>query len=122
MIKKIFVIYCVFFSLVCSAENRTWTTEEKAWGAAAGAMLLGDWITTRNMTKRYNEGFYERNPFLGAHPTTQQVNRHFAIGVPLVFLVADNLDKQRTNWLIGITVIEVAAFANNLSIGLKIQY
>jgi len=122
MIKKILVVCSLLFSLSVSSENRPWTAEERAWGWAAGAMLVGDWLTTRNMTQRYNEGYYERNPVLGSHPTTAQVNRHFAIAVPVVFLVADNWQSQRKHWLMGVTIIEAAMVANNLSIGLRIQY
>jgi hypothetical protein len=107
---------------LAQAETRSWTSEERAWGYAAGALLVGDWLTTRNMTQRYNEGYYERNPLLGSHPSTAQVNRHFMISVPLIFLVADNWESQRKNWLMGITVIEAAMVANNLRIGLRIQY
>lgn len=119
----------IFVGLVMSlmvnlaqAETRPWTSEERAWGYAAGALLVGDWLTTRNMTQRYNEGYYERNPFLGSHPTTAQVNRHFMISVPLIFLVADNWESQRKHWLMGVTVLEAAMVANNLRIGLRIQY
>ena len=121
--SKIFV--CLVMSVMVNlaqAETRPWTSEEQAWGWAAGAMLVGDWLTTRNMTHRYHEGYYERNPFLGSHPTTAQVNRHFMISVPLIFLVADNWESQRKNWLIGVTVLEAAMVANNLRIGLRIQY
>lgn len=123
-LKKLVQILLVFYCGLMSAQAQTkeWTTEEKAWGAAAGAMLLGDWLTTRNMTKRYNEGYYEHNPFLGRHPTTQQVNRHFAISVPLIFLVADQWESQRKHWLMGVTIIEATMLANNLRIGLRIQY
>lgn len=123
MLKKILIVgWLGLFGTPAQAENRPWTQEERAWGYAAGAMLLGDWLTSRNMTKRYNEGYYERNPFLGSHPTTAQVNRHFMISVPLIFLIADNWESQRKHWLMGVTVIEAAYLANNLSIGLKIQY
>lgn len=122
MIKLFIVVFLALVTNVSLAENRPWTSEERAWGYAAGAMLLGDWITTRNMTKRYNEGYYEHNPFLGRHPTTAQVNRHFAISVPIVFLIADNWEKERKNFLITITVVEGLFVANNLSIGLRLQY
>lgn len=123
MLKKILIVaWLSLFGTLAQAENRPWTQEERAWGYAAGAMLLGDWLTTRNMTKRYNEGYHEMNPLLGRHPTTAQVNRHFAISIPLIFLIADNWESQRKHWLMGITIIEATAFANNLSIGLKIQY
>jgi len=114
-------VFCCGITLA-QAENRSWTSEERAWGYAAGAMLVGDWLTTRNMTKRYNEGYYEINPFLGRHPTTAQVNRHFAVSIPVIFLIADNWESQRKHWLMGVTFIEATVLANNLSIGLRIQY
>lgn len=120
--KFVAAVLVMLLSIPVAAQNRPWTTEEQAWGYAAGAMLLGDWITTRNMTKRYNEGYYEHNPFLGRHPTTAQVNRHFAISVPVLFLIADNWEKERKNFLITITVVEGLFVANNLSIGLRLQY
>ena len=119
------IVACLVMSVMVNlaqAETRPWTSEERAWGWTAGALLAGDWLTTRNMTQRYNEGYYERNPFLGSHPTTAQVNRHFMISVPLIFLVADNWESQRKHWLMGITVLEAAMVANNLRIGLRIQY
>jgi hypothetical protein len=121
--SKIFA--CLLMSVMVNlaqAETRPWTSEERAWGWAAGTLLVGDWLTTRNMTQRYNEGYYERNSFLGSHPTIAQVNRHFMISVPLIFLVADNWESQRKHWLMGVTVLEAAMVANNLRIGLRIQY
>jgi hypothetical protein len=122
MNMKYLLALLVFCASMAQAETRPWTSEERAWGYAAGALLVGDWLTTRNMTQRYNEGYHERNPLLGSHPSTAQVNRHFMISVPLIFLVADNWESQRKNWLMGITVIEAAMVANNLRIGLRIQY
>lgn len=110
----------MFVSLGASA--REWTEEEKLWALAATVATVGDWATTRNMTRRYNEGYYEHNPILGKNPTTGQVDRYFAISIPLIFLVANELDDYRKPWLIGITALEAAMVGHNLHIGLKLQF
>jgi hypothetical protein len=117
----IFTLLLIFHTMV-HAENRAWEDDERVWAVAATVFSLTDWATSRNMTKRYNEGYYEQNPLLGQHPTTAQMDRYFAIGIPLMLLIADNLDEYRKPWLIGITAIEAAVSANNLRIGLRIQF
>jgi hypothetical protein len=108
--------------MIACAENRPWDNDEQAWAVAATVFSFTDWATSRNMTKRYNEGYYEQNPFLGRHPTTAEINRHFAIGIPIMLLIADNLDEYRRPWLIGVTAIEATVSANNLRLGLRIQF
>ena len=120
---KIFITIILF--LICMpvlAENRDWTEEEKIWGATAAVFTMTDWATTRNMTKRYNENYHELNPLLGTHPTTAQVNQYFAITVPVMYLIADNLDQYRSLFLMGLTGIELAVSANNLRIGLHLNF
>jgi hypothetical protein len=120
---RLFIIAVVlFFSAAVQAETRLWTDEEQNWAIAATVFSLADWATSRNMTKRYNEGYYEQNPFLGKHPSTAHMDRHFAIGIPLILLIADNLDEYRKPWLIGVTGVEAVVSANNLRLGLKIQF
>lgn len=116
-------VICLLLLLVSlSATAREWTEEEYAWGAAALLFTAGDWATTRNMTRRYNQGYYEQNVILGKHPTTGQVDRYFAISIPVVFLLLDNLDEYRKPALIGITAVEAAMVGHNLHIGLKLQF
>ena len=122
MLIKYLIVLMLFLPTASWAETRPWTSEERAWGYAAGAVLVADWLTTRDMTKRYNEGYYEMNPLLGRNPTTAQVNRHFAIGIPLTFLIAHYLDEYRKPYLMGVTVIEAIIVGNNLSIGLRVRY
>jgi hypothetical protein len=121
MIKKILVVILLFFSINCFAE-REWNNEEKAWGAVAGTLLLSDWSTSINLTRRYNEGYYERNPILGNNPTTQQMNLHFLIGIPVIFLAADYFPEYRKRILIITSLIELTATTNNLGIGLHFDY
>jgi hypothetical protein len=120
---KIFltVILFLFFN-IASAEPREWTNNEKVWGATAGVLLLGDWATTRNMTHRYNEGYYERNPLLGTQPTANRVNLYFLTVTPVVFLAADYFGDYRKEILQATSVIELIMVGNNLRIGLHFQF
>ena len=72
--KKILGVVLLLLSVNTYADSREWTKEEKLWGATAGALLAADWATTRNMTHRYNEDYYEQNPLLGQRPSTNAVN------------------------------------------------
>ena len=64
VIKKVLVTVLVCFSTMTWADNRVWTGEEKAWLGTAVAATVADWATTRDLSRRYNEGYYENNPIL----------------------------------------------------------
>ena len=100
-----------------------WTQEHKNWFVAANVAMLGDWATTRNMSRRYAEGYYERNPLLGRHPTTQAVDLHFATWMIANYFAADYFQgRNRTLYLKVVTGIESALVINNLSIGLRLEF
>lgn len=103
-------------------QARSWTEEEQAWAVAALAFTVGDWATTRNMTGRYSQGYYEQNAILGKYPSRGRVDGYFAITIPLVFLILDSLDDYRKPALIGITALEAAMVGHNLHIGLRLQF
>jgi hypothetical protein len=119
--KILLVLFVLWFS-TAQAETREWTDNEKVWGVIDGALLLSDWATTHNMTHRYNEGYYERNPLLGAHPTTAQVNLHFFVVIPLIYLAADQVPEYRTEILQAVSAVELIAVGNNLRLGLHFQF
>ena len=84
--------------------------------------MLADWSTTQNMTHRYNESYYERNPLLGPHPTSAQVNLHFLIAIPLLFLAADQFPAYRIEILQVTSAVELIAVGNNLRLGLHFGF
>ena len=120
--KLFWSILFVVLSNTVQAETRLWTDEEQTWGAVAGTLLLADWSTTQNMTHRYDQGYYERNPLLGPHPTASQVNLHFLIAVPTVYLLADQFPEYRKEILQAVGAIELIAVGNNLRLGLHFQF
>jgi hypothetical protein len=120
--KNILITVALLVSLNTYADSRAWTEEEKRWGATAGALLVADWATTRNMTYRYNEGYYEQNPLLGRRPSTDAVNLYFLAVTPAVFLAADYFSDYRKEILQATSLIELIMVGNNLRIGLKFQF
>lgn len=119
---KILGIALMTISLNTYADSREWTAEEKLWGATAGALLAADWSTTRNMTHRYNEDYYEQNPLLGHRPSTNAVNLYFLVVTPAVFLAADHFSDYRKEILQATSLLELIMVGNNLKIGLKFQF
>jgi hypothetical protein len=120
--KTLVVILLLLLSLQVQAETREWTTEEKVWGAVAGTLLLADWSTTQNMSHRYNQGYYERNPLLGAHPSSSAINLYFLVATPLIFLAADQVPEYRKTILQATSAVELVVVGNNLRLGLHFQF
>ena len=115
-------IILVLLSLNAHAETREWTSEEKLWGATTGVLLLGDWATTNNMTRRYNENYHENNQLLGTHPTANTVNLYFLAVTPAIFLAADYFGDYRKEILQATSALELIMVGNNLRIGLRFQF
>ena len=122
VIKKILAATLVLFSTTILADNRAWTGEEKAWLGTAAAFTVADWATTRNLTRRYNEGYYENNPILGKHPSTGRVDLYFVTAGLLGYAIADNLDQNRKLFLQGWTAVEIFYVNRNLNLGLKMKF
>ena len=115
-------LYLISTSLQVQAqEPEPWSDRSKFWAATSAIALANDWATTRDMTQRYNEGYYEVNPVIGRNPSANRVDLHFLIAIPVVYLIADNLetDLARTRWLELVTLVEASVSLNNLRIGLR---
>lgn len=120
--NKLLALVLVLFSTLTWADNRSWSDEEKAWGYTALALTVADWAQTRDLTRRYSEGYYERNPVLGKYPSQGRVDTHFVIGGLLTYLIADNLDEYRKPFLQTMSVIELICVGNNIGLGLKVRF
>lgn len=120
--KKLVAIALLLASSLALADNRAWTTEEKAWLGTAAAFTVADWATTRDLSRRYNEGYYENNPILGKHPSTGRVDLYFVSAGLVGYVIADNLEQHRTTFLQAWTAVEIFYTNRNLNIGLKMKF
>ncbi len=113
----------LFFSSTVNAGWQDWTDEQKRWYVASNVLLLADWSTTRDMTRRYDEGYREINPILGSRPSTDKLDLYFVTYLIGHYFLTDYLqDRNREIYLYTITAVEGAAVANNLNIGLRLRF
>lgn len=117
---KILFLFALLTSSTVHAEP--WTTEERAWGAVAGTLLMADWATTRYGSRHWHQGYHETNPLLGRHPHQDRVDLHFLIAIPAIYLFADYLPAYRREFLMVVTAVELGYVANNLRIGWQIKF
>lgn len=119
-------IICWLVLLYCTssfAGGSDWTPEQRSWYVASNIMLLADWTTTRDMTRRYDEGYHELNPLLGTRPNTRRVDLHFVTALVAHYFITDYLQgRDREIYLYTITAVEGAVVANNLNIGLRLRF
>jgi hypothetical protein len=122
VIKNLLLIL-LCWSSIAQAQTRPWTDEERAWGVAFAAAAIADWSSTRYAARHdWPDNIRESNILLGNHPSTSRVDRHFAIGIPLVFFLLDNADENRKTGLIALTALEIYAAGNNAKLGLRFKF
>lgn len=120
--KQLLLILLLLPSFV-NAGWQDWTNEQQKWFIAANVVTLADWATTRDMARRYHEGYKELNPILGKHPNITQVDRYFATGMVLNYFLVDWLQgNNRTFYLKVYTMSEGFVAARNLNIGLELKF
>jgi hypothetical protein len=104
-------------------DRAAWSDSSRFWAATSAVALANDWMTTRDLTQRYQEGYWEANPLLGRNPSQAGVDLHFALVIPLIYGVADLLDDDdRVILLKTITVTELVVGVNNLRLGLHWRF
>ena len=111
--------------MLCSFTTMAseWTKEQKVWYATGAFFIITDWGTTRDISKRLNEGFHEKNPLLGKYPTTDRVDEHFILSLMAHYIVADYLSgNTRTLFLQTVTVMQYNVTMRNIGLGLRIRF
>ena len=96
-----------------------WSRTDKALAGAALGTTLMDWSQTRYIA-RHPDQYRELNPTLPDHPTTGQVDAHFAGSILVGGLIANWLPSDYRKWFLGgVTVFEIGTVGHNFSIGIK---
>jgi hypothetical protein len=92
------------------------------------ALIMTDWATTRNMSRRYDEHFYERGiiakHIIGRHPSTKHVDLYFVFRLAAHYAAINYIESSEyRKYYYYLTIIDHGyATANNLNIGLKIKF
>jgi len=107
-----------------SAAAADWSEADTKRQIYFTVAALGDYGTTKNLTRRYDEGYYESwNKFLGDNPSPRQVDLYFALWIPGHYLIARRLDADwRPVWQWGGVIAHTLATIHNRQLGLKFEF
>jgi hypothetical protein len=102
--------------------NGGWTTADTYRQAGMLSLTMIDWAQTRKIAQNPDK-YYENNPVLGKHPSTERVDMYFPICMAAHTAVAMALPtKYRKWWQYVFIGVEAGMVANNLSIGLGMGF
>lgn len=100
-----------------------WTERDTARQAVVTGLLVADWGQTLDMTGRYDEGYWERNPLLGHYPSRGEVNTYFAAAIVGHYLIARSLSRDnRARWQWSFIVLEGLIVGHNYKAGLSLDF
>jgi len=121
--KFLTLCFVLILSIDSQAAWQDWSLDQKKTYVASNVLLIADWSTTRDMTRRYHEGYFERNPILGKHPSSDKLDLYFVSLLIGHYFMTDYLQgRDREIYLYTVTAVEAAAVANNLHIGLRLRF
>ena len=114
-------IFCVISNFAVAWDN--WSDEKQNLFIVSNVAIIADWATTVNMSERYNEGYYEKNHWLGSHPSRAHINKYMAGRMIVNYLATEYLPEpwDRINLYVTIGVHGRAAY-NNHQIGLEFKF
>jgi transcriptional regulator with XRE-family HTH domain len=100
-----------------------WDSDERALAVVAVAATVADWGQTLYIAENPQLNYYEKNPFLGDHPSRAQVNRYFAGALVGGAILAHQLPPRWRKLFLGtVAVLEVRTVAGNFHAGIKISF
>ena len=121
-----YILLCVLVLWMTPAQPRDWDQQEIQLGVLATTAYVLDWRTTRDMTKRYNDGYAEGGPVVrtlfGSRPSTNQINMYFTVLIPTVLFTANSFPEHRKQILTTVIVAETLVALNNKRIGLSFNF
>jgi hypothetical protein len=95
----------------CIPEAKADVTAERT----ADVLIAMDYLQTRNMLHRYDEGYHELNPILGSHPSVARLG---TVCLGSVILVHNLPAKYQWAYV----ALEAVAVLHNRKIGLKMEF
>ena len=98
-----------------------WTTADTARQAALTTLIAVDWAQTREIAR--NPNYYERNPVMGKHPTSSEVDLYFAASLLIHTAFPAMLNpRNRKIWQYVWMGERAAWVVNNHRVGIRIQF
>lgn len=123
MFKKLLAAVLLTVPLCVNAQTREWTDDEKLLGATSAVLMASDWSMTRDMIKNHPPGkYFEANPLLGPTPTLGELNRHFLIFSPLMYITSNHYEVHRKTLLTTFVIVELVNVTHMYHIGLRFSF
>ena len=120
--KNILLSIIFLFSSSAFAQWDTWTPDEQKMFVASNIAIVADWATTRDITRRYDEGYYEKNVILGPYPSKDRVDLYFIGMLVSNYYFTDWSGKYRIYYTFARTATHGYAAINNHNIGLRLSF
>ena len=120
---KIILLSIIFlFTSQAHAQWSTWTDDEQRMFVASNIAIVADWATTRDISRRYDEGYYEKNIILGPYPSKDRVDLYFIGLLAANYYLTDYLGKYRIYYSLYRTGLHGSAAINNVNIGIRLRF
>ena len=114
------ILLCVFGD--AHAADR-WDKQDVELEVTWEVLHAVDWGTTLDITRRYDEGYYESNPILGRHPSAGTVNVYMGAWALLHPVITHYLPgKYRPYWQLITIGVSGGAAASNINLGLNVKF
>ena len=121
--KRLMIIILLLVMPPASANAfDVWDKQDKILFALSTASMAVDWRQTKVIAENPTQ-FQETNPLLGKHPSASDVDVYFAAAFVGTTVIAHILpSKYRKVWLLGLMTVSVVCIANNIRIGVGVQW
>ena len=104
------------------SEANRWTGEDTVRELVSVELRLFDLWQTRYIARHPTE-FFETNPYLGKHPSIEEVNRFFLITTVTHGLISYALPRKwRTGWQYITIGVQINTVQKNKAIGVRFEY
>ena len=120
--KIILISILLLFTSNEYAQWSTWADNEQRMFVASNIAIVADWATTRDISKRYHEGYYEKNMILGPYPSKDRVDLYFIGLLVSNYYLADYTNKYPFYYLTFRTATHGHAAINNVNIGIRLRF
>ena len=105
---------------VAAQSDHRWTTTHIVLASVASLSVLIDWSQTRQAMR---QGWAEKNPILGVHPSNGRLAVYNALAIAGTLGIGAALPQHwRTAWFGTVIGVEAYTIAGNASLGLHIGF